>query len=193
MKVILWAVLALAGMMGTVSASMPDCLSGICLRQAYSPEFFKKEGFTAKPNACEETTEYVKHDRNIHIRVLVFNYAIGGNETNTPHNIKREMEFGRERELLEKLNNAFLEKYGEPSRKTFITEEPYANAKLLYFDEQGPDGKTKTVSVFRVYPSGIWATVEEIEDFRGFNDHLERFSRCEKSEKANKAKSIIPD
>lgn len=192
MKRVFWAALALAGMIAPALADMPDCLSGICLRQVYSPEFFKKEGFLAKPNACEETTEYTKETKGVYMRVVVYNYAVKGDDANAVHYIRRDLEFGKELALVSILSQAFLDKYGETDRKKIITEEPYANAKFIY-GEEGPDGKTKSAAVFRVFPRGIWVTSEEMEDFRGYFDHIERSSRCDKAEKTNKAKSIIPD
>jgi hypothetical protein len=193
MRRALIAVVLLTGTMtGTARADMPDCLSGICLRTVYSPESFKKAGFVAKPNECEGIIEYTKNEKNIRVRVVVLDYAVDGNEANMPHSIRRYMEFGREAELRDKITNAFLEKYGEPKQKSLSRADPDASASLMY-GEEGRAGKMKRASAYRVWPRGIWATAEELEDFRGYDDYLTRWNRCEDMKKANKAKRIIPD
>lgn len=172
-------------------ADMPDCISGICLRQAYSREFFKVEGFEAKEDKCEGKIYYSKNNGKISLFIQVLTYPVGENEAYTPFAINRAISFGKERSAFVEATQAILDKYGEPERRVVSNgEDPSA-----YYDYRygGEILKSVKVAYQPNYSAQKWMSFEELEDLRGQKVRLERFAQCQKEEKAKEASKIIPD
>ena len=174
-----------------VNAGMPDCLSNICLRKAYTTEFFQMEGFSAKESKCEDEIIYSKESNNLRLSVVVLRYPLDGNDAYTPTNITRKLIFGKDRANFIQVTQAFRDKYGKPEREIIGGGD---NPTSAYYDYRDSDDILRSAKInYEIVGGDKWVSFEELEDLRGKNERLERFSKCQKIEKAKDASKIIPD